>query len=142
LLIEIEIKKRNFLGLTLLTTNPLFFLEYLVIILNILYFSILLHSFYTEYLFFCPSMYQSLFIIYYSSTWCWSTIYLIVFTLAAYIDTWKWPCEAETCRRIINNKKWMLHWWTKEQILSLVIIVNSRYSIVTTLVQSTIYNYN
>jgi hypothetical protein len=34
-----------------------------------------------------------------------------------YYNTWRWPCEAETCRRIIKIKKWMLHWWTNEQIL-------------------------
>jgi hypothetical protein len=30
-----------------------------------------------------------------------------------YYNTWRWPCEAEICRRIINNKKWMLRWWKK-----------------------------
>jgi hypothetical protein len=23
-----------------------------------------------------------------------------------YYNTWRWPCEAETCRRLIENKKW------------------------------------
>jgi hypothetical protein len=26
-----------------------------------------------------------------------------------YCNTWRWPCEAETCRRIIENKKWMCY---------------------------------
>jgi hypothetical protein len=37
----------------------------------------------------------------------WQSIYKV------YYNTWRWPCEAVTCRRIIKNKKWMLHWWTK-----------------------------
>jgi hypothetical protein len=68
--------------------NNIFIVRWNFHMLHILYFSILLHSFYTEYLFFCPSIWGS-----------WGVHY----------NTWRWPCEAETCRRVTEDKKWMCY---------------------------------
>jgi hypothetical protein len=39
--------------------------------------------------------------------------FFFFFFCRVYYNTWRWPCEAETCRRIIKYKKSMLHWWTR-----------------------------